>query len=551
MKTLIIFVLLLSLTYSCGNSFTHYLPAVFGEGGELVKVTISSIPGTGNVYVGVYPRTGESTQESIEKAINYAKSLSPKESCDYIVSFNSTVAQSVDGPSGGASMALITYATINNLNISKDFVLTGTISPNGIVGPVGGLYEKAKAAVNNRMSYFLTPKESIFEFLLLKKLAESNNLQIIEVNNFSEVLEFAINKTKPQNQIIAKKRSLPDISSYEFKFPEFSKVANEMIEKEQFTLDQSFTTNLDKQSTQIKEFFVNEISNQKKLVELGYIFSAANEAFSNYIDLETIKLIQSGKKPNFKNKKSEINECIISTNSPTMTDQNFEWVIGADLRKAWAIDKIKNTSNDDGISDEEYYKYHELIYAQAWCNVRTALIKYTPEGGKNIDQNKFKELASEYIASATNVTANEQKQRLNIAKISYESGYYGAAIFDSVYAKTMSQIDRELVSIKDFKQVDNEFITQNYSSLWGNVYKSQGVYLFNQNDYEGAYRILKYAKALEDATNQMKSLIIEEPQKEDQNQYPVVAILGFLLLILIIFAYGSQRKGNRKVYRAK
>ena len=74
--------MLLSLTYSCGNSFTHYLPAVFGEGGELVKVTISSIPGTGNVYVGVYPRTGESTQESIEKAINYAKSLSPKESCD-------------------------------------------------------------------------------------------------------------------------------------------------------------------------------------------------------------------------------------------------------------------------------------------------------------------------------------------------------------------------------------------------------------------------------------------------------------------------------------
>jgi uncharacterized protein len=156
----------------CSGMISHQVPAVVGNNGGLVDVTVSFVPsesGNGSIFAGVYPRLGVSTQESIDQAISYAYDASGKNlSCDVMVSFDSTDTSYIDGPSAGAALSVMTYALLQNRTIRNDTIITGTIEDLGAIGPVGGLYEKSVSAALGGASYFITPSEGIYEMLILK-----------------------------------------------------------------------------------------------------------------------------------------------------------------------------------------------------------------------------------------------------------------------------------------------------------------------------------------------------------------------------------------------
>jgi uncharacterized protein len=52
----------------------------------------------------------------------------------------------VGGPSAGAAMTAATMAELLNLSLASNVMITGTINPDGSIGPVGGLIEKVDAA---------------------------------------------------------------------------------------------------------------------------------------------------------------------------------------------------------------------------------------------------------------------------------------------------------------------------------------------------------------------------------------------------------------------
>ena len=65
----------------------------------------------------------------------------------------------IGGPSAGLmfSLAVVDKLTTGDLNDDKFVAGTGTIAPDGAVGPIGGITQKARAAVDAGASLFLYP----------------------------------------------------------------------------------------------------------------------------------------------------------------------------------------------------------------------------------------------------------------------------------------------------------------------------------------------------------------------------------------------------------
>lgn len=95
------------------------------------------------------------------------------------------------GPSGGLMMALTIYDKLTSSNLAKGdkIIGTGTISKDGLVGPIGGVKYKLIGAVNNKAKVFLCPKENYEE---AKKIQEERNYDIIikEVSTLNDAIEF-------------------------------------------------------------------------------------------------------------------------------------------------------------------------------------------------------------------------------------------------------------------------------------------------------------------------------------------------------------------------
>lgn len=70
----------------------------------------------------------------------------------------------VDGPSAGAAMTLLLISELQSKELDGSVLITGTIEPDGTVGPVGGVPEKAIAAGEYGAKLLLVPAgEAVYE----------------------------------------------------------------------------------------------------------------------------------------------------------------------------------------------------------------------------------------------------------------------------------------------------------------------------------------------------------------------------------------------------
>lgn len=142
-----------------------------GEG-ILATLTVDLTPGTGEIFVKSDPIIGFDFQnaqvDAVKAAANFID-LPMNEKEEGIPNLHTHFKISgetdeevnisrVDGPSAGAAAAIATIAALRNENIRKDVVITGTISPDGSIGLVGGVKEKAEAAEAADMELFLVPE---------------------------------------------------------------------------------------------------------------------------------------------------------------------------------------------------------------------------------------------------------------------------------------------------------------------------------------------------------------------------------------------------------
>jgi Lon-like protease len=109
--------------------------------------------------------------------------LAPAVRLPFDVSIDS---QNIGGPSAGLAFAL-TIAdelTPEDLTRGHHVAVTGTIDPSGIVGPVGGVEFKVRAAEHEGADVFLAPSSEVAE----AKHAASSHLRVIGVGTLTDAI---------------------------------------------------------------------------------------------------------------------------------------------------------------------------------------------------------------------------------------------------------------------------------------------------------------------------------------------------------------------------
>ncbi len=163
-----------------------------------IEVTVVK-PGHGRVYLSVSPLTEVDMQASVRMAAFTACKILQKDffQYDFYVSVTSPVLI-VGGPSAGALLTVAMIAAITNTSFPKTCTMTGMINPDGTIGPVGGIFEKAEAAHEAGMKLFLIPLgqrmvEKGGETIDIVDYAAKNwGLTVVEVGSIFDAVKYAL-----------------------------------------------------------------------------------------------------------------------------------------------------------------------------------------------------------------------------------------------------------------------------------------------------------------------------------------------------------------------
>lgn len=143
------------------NTVTLDAPAVDNSGnGVVTLLRVEARPGTGRTLVDIngilfFVDTQNSIQIATEVAANYTHVKLSDIDLIYSVETNASV---IEGPSAGAALTISTIAALEGKQLNHSVMITGTINPDGSIGPVGGIPAKAKASKDAGATLFLVPQ---------------------------------------------------------------------------------------------------------------------------------------------------------------------------------------------------------------------------------------------------------------------------------------------------------------------------------------------------------------------------------------------------------
>lgn len=146
------------------NRVEIFVPAVDAEGnGRVTKFTVEAEPGDGKILANIdHLLFFVDTQFSIQTAKDVAADVTGADISKYNLIYdietetNGTAA--VEGPSAGAALTIATIAAIENKKLDPSVMITGTVNPDGTIGKIGGIPEKAEIARQVGAKVFLVPE---------------------------------------------------------------------------------------------------------------------------------------------------------------------------------------------------------------------------------------------------------------------------------------------------------------------------------------------------------------------------------------------------------
>lgn len=562
-RIFLLLALLMGFAFSadCEGSVSMGLPTVNeGEstGGQIVDVNMRLVPGEGDAYIGVEPPTDATLQESVETAIDVAEILSGRKSnCDLLVEIAHN-SEYVQGPSGGAAFALMAYSLLAEKELRDDTTMTGALHENGDVLPVGGLYEKALSARNAGLDYFLTPLQGVDEQLMLKQL---DGITIYQVKDVREAADFFFNGVVPEEKPLNLTVSpLPELEGYAGEDePEFRKITERIME-----LEGNAVAGLDDPA--LKDYFGERMLQQDELVEMGYYYTAANDAFLAMILADSLSTINE---PDVAGKKRDVEECLERIEAPETTYENYEWIMGAEARLKRAENQVELYKDvvSGATREEEYFVVYELGFALAWCEAADAMYSAAGEiGGEPMGSAVLVESLDILLNISANYTEIDRSENYVNAVELKEEGKYAGAVYEMMYALAFERRDLDILEGMGMDTAE-ELNEGERNSLWGNIFRAHSQYLLAIDDLEGAYAVALFSKGMEGLHSDVgraryfggdvpeppeagnESLVEEEPVEEGEEgcecpECPTQEVCGiaFLLLVLPLFIKNLAQK---------
>ena len=164
-------------------------------GGEILHIEATKMKGRGITLTG---QLGDVMKESAHAALGFIRSHAAEMGIDDKFFEENEIhihlpagAIPKDGPSAGITLATVITSLLTGSYISKDIAMTGEITLTGKVLPVGGIKEKALAAMRAGIKTIIIPWKNQKDVLEIPEQYRKK-LNFIPVKNIQEVLEIAL-----------------------------------------------------------------------------------------------------------------------------------------------------------------------------------------------------------------------------------------------------------------------------------------------------------------------------------------------------------------------
>lgn len=169
---------------------------VFGLGvagylGSVIEIEAIAFPAheKGKGTVRFNETAGSMAKDSVFNAASVVRKLTGQDIHDYDLHINVIGGGNIDGPSAGTAILTAIISTITDKAIRQDTAITGEISLQGKVRPVGGVFEKAYGARQAGISRLIIPQENAKDIP-----AHHLGLEIYPVDTAQEALELLMEK---------------------------------------------------------------------------------------------------------------------------------------------------------------------------------------------------------------------------------------------------------------------------------------------------------------------------------------------------------------------
>lgn len=165
-------------------------------GGDILFIEAVDMPGKGKVMQT--GKLGEVMKESIDTAYSVVRAHSKELGIDPEIFEKTDIhihvpegATPKDGPSAGIAMYTTLVSVLTKIPVKKDVAMTGEITLQGRVLPIGGLKEKLLSALRGGIKTVIIPKENEKDLVEIPDNVKTG-MKIIPVSDVSEVLKIAL-----------------------------------------------------------------------------------------------------------------------------------------------------------------------------------------------------------------------------------------------------------------------------------------------------------------------------------------------------------------------
>lgn len=164
-------------------------------GGELLTIEVCIVKGKGGITMT--GQLGDVMKESAQAALSYCRTRldALKLSETYFEEIDIHIhvpagAIPKDGPSAGVTMATALYSALSGRRVREDIAMTGEITLRGRVLPIGGLKEKALAALRAGIATVIIPAENEKDLVEIPKEIR-DQMKFVPAKNMDKILKMA------------------------------------------------------------------------------------------------------------------------------------------------------------------------------------------------------------------------------------------------------------------------------------------------------------------------------------------------------------------------
>lgn len=551
---ILFYVLAITALSSCafagvvGTSYVH-VPAVISNenSGTLTtfNLTITG-SGTGSINIKGPQYVGNDTLQSARTAVDYASSYVGVNESMYNFTYTiSDIGTNVSGPSAGLAFTLLAISAFQHRQLENNFTLTGTISPNGAVGPVGGVYDKASTAKANGMKFIIVPTSPTFAASSLTLygyiyyiINKSVGIPVVEVSNVSQALPYAYGEIAPHPLFI------PQLPVYDTSGLNSSNLSCttcigsyfKQVVQMMFNSSQSEINILPNSYSNIKSVMDIALENYTSILDKGYTYTSADQAFLIYINAFMLANHNDFNATSAYSTIENVSSYCNSISPPQMTNTNYELVVGGEVRQAWANETINATLaafNSSGDSDQMLASVSQVAPAMGWCIAASDMYgaAYAMNGTSVGTSPSLTSQAKSALLADKSIGPN---QYTIAAQQDFNQGMYAASLYNSAYASAFASNQgpkyNTSQSIQQISNITEQYIANATSGLWPDQFAlSAKFYLYQasianstinkQNYLASAMSVAKLASSLNSANNDITSSFVNvQPQSNAQLQ---------------------------------